>query len=63
MQVRCASRDYFARYKLIVIIIYQVSKFIHSSIYWLKNDHVKVTKFNCCGMRSARALKVLMPGY
>ena len=30
----------------IYTIIYQVSKFILVS-YWLKNDHVKVTKFNC----------------
>ena len=27
--------------------IYQVLKFIHSSIYWLQEDHMKVTKFNC----------------
>ena len=44
-------------------IIYQVSKFINSSILWLKDDDVKSRNSTVDCMRSARALKVLMPAY
>ena len=46
----------------ILYIIYQVSKFINSSILWLKEDDVKSQNSTVDCMRSARALKVLYTG-